>query len=78
MFLITAPLSLGLFVLREPFVLALIGERWLKVRVRGMPYSFLTMRQPPGPGSMKRAVFGRVFGRPRHFADVHYREKPMP
>jgi PST family polysaccharide transporter len=30
-FLITAPLSLGLFVLREPFVLALMGERWLKV-----------------------------------------------
>jgi len=30
-FLITAPLSLGLFVLREPFVLAVIGERWLKV-----------------------------------------------
>ena len=30
-FLLTAPLSLGLFVLREPFVLALLGERWLKV-----------------------------------------------
>jgi O-antigen/teichoic acid export membrane protein len=30
-FLITAPLTLGLFVLREPFVLAVMGERWLKV-----------------------------------------------
>jgi PST family polysaccharide transporter len=30
-FLITAPLTLGLFVLREPFVLAVLGERWLKV-----------------------------------------------
>jgi O-antigen/teichoic acid export membrane protein len=30
-FLLTAPLTLGLFVLREPFVLALMGERWLKV-----------------------------------------------
>jgi O-antigen/teichoic acid export membrane protein len=30
-FLLTAPLTLGLFVLREPFVLALLGERWLKV-----------------------------------------------
>jgi O-antigen/teichoic acid export membrane protein len=30
-FLITAPLTLGLFVLREPFVVALMGERWLKV-----------------------------------------------
>jgi PST family polysaccharide transporter len=30
-FLLTAPLSLGLFVLREPFVLAVMGERWLKV-----------------------------------------------
>jgi O-antigen/teichoic acid export membrane protein len=31
LFLLTAPLTLGLFVLREPFVLALMGERWLKV-----------------------------------------------
>jgi O-antigen/teichoic acid export membrane protein len=30
-FLITAPLSLGLFILREPFVLAVMGERWLIV-----------------------------------------------
>jgi O-antigen/teichoic acid export membrane protein len=30
-FLATAPLTLGLFVLREPFVLAVMGERWLKV-----------------------------------------------
>jgi PST family polysaccharide transporter len=30
-FLLTAPLTLGLFALREPFVLALMGERWLKV-----------------------------------------------
>jgi PST family polysaccharide transporter len=30
-FLITAPLTLGLLVLREPFVLALMGERWFKV-----------------------------------------------
>jgi PST family polysaccharide transporter len=30
-FLITAPLTLGLFVLREPFVLTVMGERWLKV-----------------------------------------------
>ena len=30
-FFLTAPLTLGLFVLREPFVLALMGERWLKV-----------------------------------------------
>jgi O-antigen/teichoic acid export membrane protein len=30
-FVITAPLTLGLFVLREPFVLAAMGERWLKV-----------------------------------------------
>ncbi|HEX2492786.1 MAG TPA: lipopolysaccharide biosynthesis protein, partial [Steroidobacter sp.] len=30
-FLITAPVTLGLFVLREPFVLAVMGERWLKV-----------------------------------------------
>jgi O-antigen/teichoic acid export membrane protein len=30
-FLITAPLTFGLFVLREPFVLAVMGERWLKV-----------------------------------------------
>lgn len=30
-FLLTAPLTLGLFVLREPVVLALMGERWLKV-----------------------------------------------
>jgi PST family polysaccharide transporter len=30
-FVITTPLALGLFALREPFVLALMGERWLKV-----------------------------------------------
>ena len=30
-FLVTAPLTLGLFVLREPFVVAIMGERWLKV-----------------------------------------------
>ena len=30
-FLFTAPLTLGLFVLREPFVLAVMGEHWLKV-----------------------------------------------
>jgi O-antigen/teichoic acid export membrane protein len=30
-FLITAPLTLGMFVLREPLVLAVMGERWLKV-----------------------------------------------
>jgi O-antigen/teichoic acid export membrane protein len=30
-FLITAPLTLGMFALREPLVLAVMGERWLKV-----------------------------------------------
>jgi O-antigen/teichoic acid export membrane protein len=30
-FLISAPLTLGMFVLREPFVLAVMGERWHKV-----------------------------------------------
>jgi O-antigen/teichoic acid export membrane protein len=30
-FLLSAPLTLGLFVLREPFVLAVMGERWHKV-----------------------------------------------
>jgi O-antigen/teichoic acid export membrane protein len=30
-FLITAPLTLGMFVLREPLVIAVMGERWLKV-----------------------------------------------
>jgi O-antigen/teichoic acid export membrane protein len=30
-FLVTAPLTFGLFILREPFVLAVMGERWFKV-----------------------------------------------
>ncbi len=30
-FLVTAPLSIGLFVLREPFVMAVLGEGWQKV-----------------------------------------------